>query len=252
VARPLRLAIAVTGLAAAVVAVGFVLEWSWAIDLWPFPDAGRYSYLFIGSIAAAMGAAALWVAVIDDLAVLTPGLLNVAVMFGGQAVYLATADEGATAAVLGVLALGNAAAWWRTRHLVPHDTALMPAFVRVAFGIFVAVLAVAGLALVFDVADIFPWPLRHDEAVMFGWIFVGDACFFAYGLARPYRAYAIPQLWAFLAYDLVLIGPFVALFDGVQDGHELRLVLYTIVLLFSAGVAIGYLTREGTVVSRSP
>jgi hypothetical protein len=222
----------------AVIGVGFVLEWGWATGLWPWPDS-RYSYLFVGSIALAVAAATVGVLLVDDRAALTPGLLNVAVMLGGQAGYLVTQEEAGTAAVLGLIAVASVACWWRNLWLVPRDLRPLPGVVRASLGVFVVVLVASGLVLVLDAGDIFPWDLRPDTAVLFGWIFLGDACFFAYGVVRPYPAYAVPQLLAFLAYDLVLIGPFLARFD--DDDHRTRLILYTAVLVFSAAVAVGYL-----------
>src|SRR3972149_601688 len=50
----------VSGLVFLVFAFGFILRLPFATATWPWED-GRYSYLFIGSILAAVSAAALWV-----------------------------------------------------------------------------------------------------------------------------------------------------------------------------------------------
>jgi hypothetical protein len=52
---------------------------------------------------------------------------------------------------------------------------------------------------------------------------------------------AIGQLLSFLAYDLVLIGPFLKLFGTVDPTLRLNLIVYFAVLVFSAAVAIYYL-----------
>ena len=49
------------------------------------------------------------------------------------------------------------------------------------------------------------------------------------------------QLLSFLAYDLVLIGPFLALFGTVKSEFELSLVAYVAVLIYSGALAVYYL-----------
>jgi hypothetical protein len=82
-------------------------------------------------------------------------------------------------------------------------------------------------------------------------IFLGDAFYFLYGLFRPRWGNALGQLLSFLAYDLVLIVPFVLLFDTVKPDRMFSLIVYTAVLIYSGGLAIYYLlinpqTRLGT------
>lgn len=242
-----RLGILAVAVVAAVVAAGFILRWNWARELWPWSD-GRLSYLFVGSIFAAIAAAVLWVGIANDPGMLAPGLLNLTVTFGGQAAFLfllySRRDDTQlllTALVLAAAALANAFVWWRTRHAPPRDPRPLPTVARASFAFFVVVLVAAGLALLLGAEHIFPWPLNPDSAVMFGWIFLGDACFFAYGVVRPRWAYAAPQLLAFLAYDLVLMRSFLRLIDDVQPGHGLSLTLYTTMLAFSGTVAVYFL-----------
>ena len=56
----LRILILFGGLAILALAFGFVLRIPLALSIWPWQD-GRYSYLFIGSILAAVSAAAIWI-----------------------------------------------------------------------------------------------------------------------------------------------------------------------------------------------
>lgn len=88
---------------------------------------------------------------------------------------------------------------------------------------------------------IFPWPLRPDSSTLFGCIFLGDACYFFYGLLVPRWQNAYGQLLSFLAYDLVLIVPFLELFASVSPERRLSLILYVAVLLYSGMLAIYYL-----------
>jgi hypothetical protein len=77
--------------------------------------------------------------------------------------------------------------------------------------------------------------------VVFGCIFLGDAFYFIYALLRPRWGNAFGQLLSFLAYDLVLIVPFVQLLDTVKPGHMTGLIVYIVVLVYSGGLAIYYL-----------
>jgi hypothetical protein len=112
--------------------------------------------------------------------------------------------------------------------------------VRVSFGIFVASLLFAGGALVLRL-PIFPWDLNPDSSVVFGCIFLGDAFYFIHALSRPRWGDTCGQLLSFLAYDLVLIVPFVLLFDTVKPERMFSLIIYTAVLVYSSGLAIYYL-----------
>lgn len=60
-------------------------------------------------------------------------------------------------------------------------------------------------------------------------------------LALPPVSYACAQLWSFLAYDLVLIGPFLGHFANVKPEQRMSLILYTTVLIYSGAVAVYYL-----------
>lgn len=244
----IRIGLLLSGLVAVVLAFGFVLEWSAVTDLWPWPD-GHYSYLFLGSIFAAVAAAVAVVLWSDDIGVLAPGALNLTVTLGGQSLYLLVlyrreerSELLVAALVLGVGALSNAGVLWWSRGRVPRDLTPLPTGCRVAFVAFTVALVATGLALVLGADRVFPWVLSRETAVMCGLIFIGDACFFAYAVARPLWTLARAQLAAFLAYDLVLIGPFLGLADDVADGHGLSLVVYTCVLVVSGAIAVWYLT----------
>lgn len=149
-----------------------------------------------------------------------------------------------------LMALMSGGIFFWSRRLPLTDQRPTPGLVRLSFGIFIASLFLAGGALILRV-PIFPWALNPDSSVIFGCIFVGDAFYFLYGLLRPRWGNAFGQLLSFLVYDLVLIVPFLLLFDTVQPDHMLNLIIYTAVLLYSGGLAVYYLvinpqTRFGT------
>jgi hypothetical protein len=77
-------------------------------------------------------------------------------------------------------------------------------------------------------------------------MFLGDAFYFLFALLQPRWHNAATQLWSFLAYDLVLIGPFLQRLQVINTTEQYwtwyySLVIYIGILLFSAAVAIYYL-----------
>jgi hypothetical protein len=121
------------------------------------------------------------------------------------------------------------------------DNRPTPLLVRISFGVFVFALLSAGMALLLRAPNVFPWPLNPDSSVLFGWIFIGDAFYFLYGLVYPRWHNARGQLWSFLAYDLVLLPPLLALTTSVKPEHTLSLVVYLSVLVYSTLLALYYL-----------
>lgn len=237
-------------------AFGFIFRFSVATSIWPWED-GRYSYLFIGSILAAVSAAALWVGWTGEFGALPAGSLNIFVIGLTTFVYffyLAFGQGRTGMIVFGVISLlitiasGIAFLWSRK---LPLDTSVStPTLVKFSFGIFIAALLLAGGALILH-APIFPWKLNPDSSVIFGCIFLGDAFYFLYGLLRPSWHNALGQLLSFLAYDLVLILPFVGLISSVEPERLVSLIIYIVVLIYSGGLAMYYLfvdpkTRFGT------
>lgn len=210
----LRTAFVIAGIADLVLALGYVTRQEWPrIATWPWPDDSALTYAFVGAIIAAIGAAAIWMGGTGEFGSVPAGALNLTVTLGGAAGYLAhTAGEPERdtlpyAVAAGVLALGNLVLFLMTAARRRQDPRAMPAGVRIAFVGFTAILLVVGLALLLGAGHVMPWPVRSDSAVLIGWIFLGDACYFAYAVLRPsadgYRA----QLCSFLAYDLVLLPP---------------------------------------------
>ena len=139
-------------------------------------------------------------------------------------------------AMLGTIAWSRGTPW--------RDSRPMPGPLRASFGVFAVLLAAFGTALMFD-ADVFPWELRPESSFIFGAIYVGAAAYFAIGFIRPWFGNATGQLIGFLAYDLVLLGPFIDRFSVAEDGELLSLAVYTAFLLYSAALAVYYLWLEG-------
>ncbi len=112
---------------------------------------------------------------------------------------------------------------------------------RVSFGIFAAVLLPVSLRLIGQASVIFPWPLNPRSSVIYGLIFLGAVTYFLPGVFRPRWGNATGQLLGFLAYDLVLIGPFLQHYAVVKPEHRASLIVYTVVLVYSGTLAVYYL-----------
>ncbi len=234
------------GILTLAVAGGFCFGLPAATALWPWPD-GRLSYLLIGSILAAAGAAMAWIGFSGELAALPAGSLNILVISLGASVFFLGQGFAAGRSKLlpfGILsflvALASAVALYWSRTIPLSESMPSPRFVRFSFGVFMAALLAAGSALLFRL-PIFPWALNPDSSVLFGCIFIGDAMYFAYGLFLPRWQNAKGQLLSFLVYDLVLVGPFLGLLGTIKPAFRLSLTVYLAVLFYSGVVAAYYL-----------
>lgn len=245
----------VSGLIFLLFAFGFIFRLPFATSIWPWED-GLYSYLFIGSILAAVSAAAVWVGWTGEFGALPAGSLNVFVIAITTSVYFfLLASQGRADMIpfgmLGALsAVASLVAFFWSLKIPLQESRSMPKPVRVSFAVFIVTLFLAGGALILQ-APIFPWPLKPETSVIFGCIFLGDAFYFLYGMFRPSWHNALGQLLSFLAYDLVLIVPFIGLLDSVPPERYINLVVYTAVLIYSGSLAVYYLfihpqTRLGT------
>jgi hypothetical protein len=245
--RFIRSTLIFSGILALLVALGFFLQASWAVRIWPLP-ASRLSNIFIASILAAIAAPVLWIGIVRETRTMAGGALNLGVTYAGFAFsafqfYRASRQLplllfSLASLVVALFCIGLILYSSRFRF---HDTRPIPLPVRLAFGLFTVLLLFTGSALVLRRPNIFPWPLSPETSVLYGWIFLGAMCYFLYALIFPYWGNACGQLLGFLAYDLVLIAPFLAHFNSVQPQMLLSLQIYTSVVVFSGLVALYYL-----------
>src|SRR5207248_7652208 len=121
-----------------------------------------------------------------------------------------------------------------------------PLPVRISFGVFVAVLMLAGCGILLHLPNAFGWKLHPTSSALLGWFFLGAACYFLYGLVHSGWQMACGQLWAFLAYDLVLIVPYLLHFAVAHPEQLPSLLINTLVLVYSAALAIYYLLVKQT------
>ena len=225
---------------------GFLAQVPWATGLWPW-SAKPLSYIFIASILAAIAVPVLWIAVSGEAAAIRAGALDLTVMYGGMFVYVLTLTGHrheprlwAYALAFGFAAAGSAGAFLLARPIPWADPRSMPQLVRLSFGAFAMILTGAGAALVAH-AGIFPWQLGQETSVMFGLIFLGAATYFTYGALDPHWGNAVRQLAGFLAYDLVLLAPFLEHFSAARGGSLVSLIIYVAFLVYSGALASYYL-----------
>ena len=231
--------------------VAFLAKWPFALDLWPWT--GPYSltglsHIFLASVCAAIGVPVLWIGLSDEIGAGVAGTIDLAITFGGSGIFMLqgyAASGNSRLLVGGVVALASAAAmagmYFLGRRNPIRDPRPTPRPVRVAFAIFTVALLVAGPLLLLRRPNIFPWSLSPEASVIYGWVFLGAAAYFVHALLRPSWHNAAGQLLGFLAYDLVLIGPFLAHFQRVADANRMSLIIYTGVLIFSGALATYYL-----------
>jgi len=242
---PVRTAMGLAAAANLIVAAGFAFQQPWALAWWPW-ETGPLSYIFLASMLTAVGVAAAWIAFSGETGSLPAGFLNLAVTFGGITIYptliVGTTEISTTAGVvIGTLAVLNAALFWWTLRLPPPRSEPVPGLLRGSYILFTLLLLAAGIALILRTPGVMPWPIDEDVSVVFGWIFFGDAWYFAYAVVRPDWRSARAQLWSFLGYDLVLFGPLAASLGDVTPDMVPNLVVYLAVLSFSGVLAVYYL-----------
>ncbi len=259
----LRTLLIIAGILSLLLAVGFCLQLPWAVRLWPWADSFS-PYLFLGSIATATAASLLWIGLSGELATAAGGALHLAVFYAGLAssLFLLSRQGGDQNLLTGALVCAAGALvslillLWVRRYPL-RDSRAMPLPVRLSFGVFVVVLVLAGSGILLQMPNVFAWKLHPTSSALLGWFFLGAACYFLYGLLHPGWQMACGQLWAFLAYDLVLIVPYLLHFALARPEQLPSLLINTLVLVYSGALAIYYLlvkqsTRTGRKSRQNP
>lgn len=229
-------------------AVAFVFLWPLAINLWPFPGTTPLTFIFIASIFAAAAAPTLWVAATENYGALAGIGLDYLTILAPVAVLSFQLGSSlgepqitafGIACVFGVL-FGLGLFLWSVR--IPIDPMpAMPGPVRWSFVIFIIALVIVSVRLIPKTPNVIPWAITPELSVVIGWMFIGAATYFAYGLLRPSWLNSAGQLIGFLAYDLVLIVPFLNRLPTTPPEHRLGLIVYTVVVIYSGLLAIYYL-----------
>jgi hypothetical protein len=244
--RYLRVTLIVVSLVQLGFAVLFALQSPIAVQLWPLPNTTPLSILFIGSIFAAAAASTLWCVLskeygalagvaLDYLMILVP-LSILSFQLAGEIPAMLPFGIISVAALLFGIYL-----FLQTRSIPIRDTRPMPTPVRFAFMFFIVALLIVGGGLVLKVPNILPWVITEAGSVVYGWMFLGAAAYFTYALLRPSWGNSAGQLVGFLAYDIVLIIPFINRLSSVPPEFQTNHIIYTAVVALSGLLAIYYL-----------
>ena len=229
-------------------ALAFFLQWPFATGIWPFPGTTPLTYIFISSIFAAAAASTLWAVASENYGALAGIGLDYLVILAP--VSILSFQLGASSANSQMTAYGIACVFgslfglglflWSVR--IPIDrTPPMPGFVRWSFVVFIIALLFVGGRLVLKIPNSIPWMITPELSVVMGWMFLGAAVYFVYALLRPSWLNSAGQLAGFLAYDVVLIVPFLTRLPVTAPEQRVGLIIYTAVVIYSGLLAAYYL-----------
>ena len=229
-------------------ALAFFMQWPFVVNLWPFPGTTPLTYIFISSIFAAAALPTFWAAATENYGALSGIALDYLMILAPLAVYSLTlgASTGTSgismfgiACLVGVV-FGLALLLWSIRFSM-DQTPPMPALVRWSFVVFIIALLYVGIRMVLQEPNVIPWKVTPELSVVIGWMFLGAAVYFSYSLIRPSWINSAGQLLGFLAYDLVLIVPFITRLPTTAPEFKLGLTIYTTVVSYSGLLALYYL-----------
>jgi len=212
------------------------------------PPTGSFPlHIFLASFAAAIGASLLWIGFSGEPGTAVGGAIDLAVFYAGLTIYqLLSPQRDSQHLLVGVFLTLAAAAvsvgvFLRFRRFPIEDRRPTPLTLRVSFGVFVVVLLLVGGALLLHIPNVFAWTLNPVSSALVGCFFLGSAGYFLYGLLLPRWRNACGQLWSFLAYDLVLIVPYLLHAATVRPVQLPSFIVNGVILAYSAALAIYYL-----------
>ncbi|MCB0019603.1 MAG: hypothetical protein KDE09_17555 [Anaerolineales bacterium] len=224
------------------------MQLPFAVNIWPFPETTPLTFIFISSIFAAAAASTLWAAASENYGALAGIGLDYLVILTPVAIL--SFQQGAISGNPRMTAYGIACLFgsffglglllWSIR--IPIDNTIpMPGLVRWSFVLFIIALLIVSSRLILKVPNVIPWKITPELSAVIGWMFLGAAMYFAYALVRPSWVNAAGQLAGFLAYDVVLIVPFLQRLPTVAPEHQVGLIIYIAVICYSGLLAIYYL-----------
>ena len=229
-------------------AVAFFLQLPFAVNLWPFPGTTPLTFIFLASIFAAAAAATLWAAATKNYGALAGIGLDYLLILAPVAIFsfqLGASSGNSQLTTYGIVCVFGAlfGLWlllWSIR--IPMDTTRpMPRLVRWSFVVFVIALLIVSVQMILKVPNVIPWTITPELSVVIGWMFMGAAAYFVYAVLRPSWVNSAGQLAGFLAYDVVLIVPFLTRLPTVAPQFQAGLIVYTAVVIYSGLLAFYYL-----------
>ncbi len=241
-----RTAFVIVGSLSFILTVGLYLHMPLVTGI--LPRTGSYPiHIFLAAITASITASLLWIGFSGELGAVAGGAIDLAVFYIGLTIFqVLSPQDGSQRQLVGVFlclaaAIVSLGIFLRFRRYPIEDRRPMPLPVRVSFGVFVAVLLLVGSAILLRVPNVFAWTLNPMSSALIGCFFLGSSCYFLYGLLFQHWHTACGQLWSFLAYDLVLIVPFLLHFATVSSAQQPSLIVNTVILVYSAALALYYL-----------
>jgi hypothetical protein len=229
-------------------AVAYIIKLPFAIQLWPLAYTNEMSFLFIASIFAAAAASTSWCILTKQDAALAGVALDYLTIFGPMTIFafqIAGPSHSDLLTNFGFACLGGvvfgAALLIGSLRTPVRDTRPVPRLVYWSFVLFMLALVFFGGQMVLKVPNVLPWDVTSEGSVIYGWIFLGAAAYFAYAIMRPGWHNAGGQLAGFLAYDLVLIVPFLMRLPVIEPERRLSLMVYIFVVTYSGLLAVYYL-----------
>ncbi|OGQ80024.1 MAG: hypothetical protein A3F90_05880 [Deltaproteobacteria bacterium RIFCSPLOWO2_12_FULL_60_19] len=250
-ASPVQYGLMLLGLLLLAPAAGFVSQQPWALSLWPWPER-QLTYVFLGSIVAAVAAGLGRVGFAAEWGGLAAGALDLFITASGAAYFLFQMPAQKNQpdvqlhawAALSIGLIGALLFVWAQRQ-PESDPSPTPPPVLISYGVFVVLLSFAGMALIMRESGILPWRLRAAfSSVLLGWIFIGNAFYFLYALIFPHWRNARAQLWSLLAFVMVMFPFYVAYVVEVFSApraRRLSLAISLVAMIYSAALAACYL-----------
>ena len=190
-----------------------------------------------------------------EYAAVRGGALNLAVMFAIMSAYTLT-ETGkvfAFGVVTAVFFAFQGVLFFVARGIPFKDSRQTSKLILWSFVLFILLLIAVGGALLAGAKNILPWSVSRDLSFLYNSVFLGAAVFFASAIKANVWGAARGRLAGFLAYDLVLIGPFITMFADVSEKYLTSLIVYTVVVVYSGALATWYLLKgPGLVELKNP
>ena len=202
---------------------------------------------------AAIAAPMIWIGLSGEFGAARGGAIHLALAASGTAIYLFYLYSRnqdlqilVTALIFAIFVPLNIFIYRWSRRVPIRDQREKPIMVDFFLVFFVIVLVLVGWGLLRQSPRVFPWHLNPESSILFGLLFIGTAAYFFTGLRMAGWHSARGQLLAFLAFDLILIGPFLSYFEQAAGEHRTNLAIYTVVIVVSAALALYYLFIDKT------
>jgi hypothetical protein len=245
------------GLVFTAFAVGFMARTPWTLKLVPLPSGTAYNndtlgLMFIASMVVAWGVSSVYIGATGKLAPAVTSAINYILVFGGTGIlylqlYFQAANPSSltplltTGFVSVLVALLSIFLLWALRNEGVGDPTQMPKALRIAIGVMTLFVGMTSVSLIVFKVNLLPWGGTTVFGVVYGWLFLGTGASLLYGLVRNKWEIVASQLLAFLAYDIVLIPPFIDFFSKVQADKLPGFIMYFGFVVGSGIIAVYYL-----------